>query len=121
MVFDQMPFDQMVFDVIYIRSYDVRSNGPSIKWSFDLLFHSRLVTFDLVVGRLFFIWIFRIFTWISPRSLENFTILFLKAQQVRFYGSKNKVLFLFYILFIFAVFHAINDHNIIAQLLLEIL
>jgi hypothetical protein len=70
MIFDQMWFDQMVFDVIYvksknlifdlmvfdviyIRSYGVRSNGPSIKWSFDLMVHSRLVTFDLVVGRPF--------------------------------------------------------------------
>jgi hypothetical protein len=69
MVFDKMSFDQMVFDVIddkpknlifdvmvfdiiYIRSYGVRSNVPSIKCSFDLLVHSRLVTFDLVVGRL---------------------------------------------------------------------
>jgi hypothetical protein len=51
MVFDQMPFDHMVFDLFYIRSYDVRSNGPSIKWSFDLFVHSRLVTFDLMVGR----------------------------------------------------------------------
>jgi hypothetical protein len=41
----------MVFDVIYIRSYGVLSNGPSIKWYFEFLVHSRLVTFDLVVGR----------------------------------------------------------------------
>jgi hypothetical protein len=68
-IFDLIDFDQMVFDVIYvksknlifdlmvfdvinIRSYGVRSNSPSIKWSFDILVHLRLVTFDLVVGRL---------------------------------------------------------------------
>jgi hypothetical protein len=46
-----LTFDVIVFVVIYIRCNGIRSSGPSNKWTFDLVIHSRLVTFVLVVDR----------------------------------------------------------------------
>jgi hypothetical protein len=83
----------MIFDVLFtfdLLWHSFKSNGPSIKWSFDLLVHSRLVILSILWSVAFqnsyFFFINPGLTWI--KNFEITTIGTVEIENLNIYYSQ---------------------------------